>query len=75
LAEIALTWNLLILDTTNRPKPLVLVGPGWQAVFDQFFESFSVYMPVKEHGLLLFAPDVESAAEIIRKYTILHLEP
>ena len=75
LAEIALTWNLLILDTVNHPRPLVLVGPGWQSVFDQFFAAFDVYMPPKDQSLLTFAPNVDAAAAIIHQYSISHLEP
>ena len=64
LAEIALTWNLMLIDP-DLPKPLILVGPGWRAVFDQFFSSFSTYMPGNDRSLLLFAPDIETAAKII----------
>jgi uncharacterized protein (TIGR00725 family) len=64
LAEIALTWNLMLIDP-DLPKPLILVGPGWRAVFDQFFSSFETYMPGNDRSLLLFAPDVETAAKII----------
>ena len=32
LTEIALTWNLMIVAAIH-PKPLILVGPGWKAVF------------------------------------------
>lgn len=64
LAEIALTWNLMLIDTSLQ-KPLILVGPGWRAVFDQFFLSFDTYMPGTQRDLLLFVPDVETAAKII----------
>lgn len=66
LAEVALTWNLMLIDP-NLPKPLILVGPGWRAVFDQFFKSFDTYMPGDQRSLLLFAPDIETAAKIIGK--------
>ena len=66
LGEIALTWNLMLIDPT-LPKPLILVGPGWQAVFDQFFLSFGTYIPDNQPELLLFAPTVENAVELLRK--------
>ena len=35
LTEIALTWNLMIVESLPR-RPLVLVGKGWQTVLNQF---------------------------------------
>jgi len=64
LAEIALTWNLMLIDSRLQ-KPLILVGPGWREVFDQFFLSFGSYMPGSQRELLLFVPDVKMAAKII----------
>lgn len=62
LTEIALMWNLMIVESLHR-RPLVLVGSGWQSVFDQFFTSFPTYMPVNPGEILTFAPDVETAVE------------
>ena len=39
LTEIALMWNLMIVEAIHR-RPLVLVGSGWQSVFDQFFTQW-----------------------------------
>jgi hypothetical protein len=64
LAEIALMWNMLIVESLYR-RPLILVGDGWQSVFDQFFQSFYTYMPVNQRELLLFAPDVETAVKLV----------
>jgi len=64
LAEIALTWNLMLIDP-NLPKPLILVGSGWRTVFDRFFNEFDAYMPGNQRSLLLFAPDIKIAAKII----------
>lgn len=72
LTEIALTWNLMIVESMPR-KPLILVGAGWRSVFDRFFEEFRTYMPVNQRDLLHFAPDVQSAVELLQvlntKYT------
>lgn len=62
LTEISLMWNLMIVESMRR-RPLVLVGSGWQSVFDQFFTEFRTYMPVKQRELVLFAKDVETAVE------------
>ena len=65
LTEIALTWNLMIVESMP-PKPLILVGSGWKAVLDQFFGSFSTYMPVNQRELVAFAPDVKYAVSILK---------
>lgn len=64
LAEVALMWNLMIVESLPR-RPLVLVGDGWQSVFDQFFGSFSTYMPRNPDKELWFAKDVETAVKRI----------
>jgi len=62
LTEIALTWNLMIVESRHR-IPLILVGGGWQSTFDQFFREFQTYMPVNQRDLIQFAPDVETAVK------------
>jgi len=64
LTEISLMWNLMIVESLHR-RPLILVGDGWQAVFDQFFASFYTYMPVNQRELVLFAPDAETAVKLL----------
>lgn len=64
LAEIALTWNLMIVESRLR-SPLILVGDGWQSVFDQVFEKQGIYTSEKQRDLLQFAPDVKTAVELL----------
>jgi uncharacterized protein (TIGR00730 family) len=64
LTEISLMWNLMIVESLHR-RPLVLVGDGWQSVFDQFFQSFSTYMPRNPEKELWFAKDVETAVKMV----------
>ena len=64
LTEISLMWNLMIVESLHR-RPLVLVGEGWQSVFDQFFGSFSTYMPRNPEQALWFAKDVETAVKMV----------
>jgi uncharacterized protein (TIGR00730 family) len=64
LTEIALTWNLMIVESRHR-SPLILVGRGWQSTFDQFFNEFHTYMPVNQRELLLFAEDVKTAVKML----------
>ena len=62
LAEIALTWNLMIVESRHR-SPLILVGDGWQSVFAQVFEQQGIYTSENQRNLLQFAPDVKTAVE------------
>ncbi len=60
LTEISLTWNLMIVDSMP-PKPLILVGMGWKAVFEEMFRSLGDVTPERQRVLLQFAPDVNTA--------------
>ena len=64
LTEIALTWNLIIVESLHR-IPLILVGDGWQSVFDQVFEKQGNYTSENQRNLLQFAPDVKTAVEML----------
>lgn len=66
LTEVSLMWNLMIVESMHR-RPLVLVGDGWQSVFDRFFTEFRTYMPVHQRELVLFAKDVETAVKMLDK--------
>jgi hypothetical protein len=64
LAEISLMWNLMIVESLP-PRPLILVGSGWQSTFDQFFKEFYTYMPIRQQELLYFVEDVKTAVKIL----------
>jgi uncharacterized protein (TIGR00725 family) len=64
LTEISLTWNLMIIGAMHR-RPLVLIGDGWQTVFDQVMRSFEGYIPAVQKELLQFATDIHSAVELL----------
>jgi len=64
LTEIMLMWNVMIVESMHR-RPLVLVGDGWQSVFDQFFNALGSYIPEAQRGLVAFAQDVHTAVEMI----------
>ena len=66
LAEISLMWNLMIVESMHR-RPLVLVGNGWQSVFDQLFKTFDLYIPAGQRELVRFAKDVQTAVKMIEK--------
>lgn len=64
LAEISLTWNLLIIQALP-PRPLILIGASWQEVFSQFSASLASYTTERDRQLLSFAPDVLSAVRLL----------
>ena len=64
LTEITLMWNLMIVESLHR-RPLILIGDGWQSVFDQFFQKLQAYMPVHQREILGFAKDVQTAVNML----------
>ncbi len=64
LAEIALTWNLMIIGALPR-KPLILIGEDWQSVFNQMYRSFDGHIPPAQRELIQFAADVRLAVEML----------
>lgn len=64
LAEIATMWNHLLTDAIT-PRPLILIGPGWQVTFDQLFRSLGEYIPEQHRRWVSFAPTVETAVKML----------
>jgi len=60
LAEIATMWSQMQVSTTS-PRPLILIGPGWQTMMDDFYSILSEYIPGNSRELINFVPD-EGAA-------------
>ena len=60
LAEIAMMWSQMQVFSTS-PRPLILVGEGWQTMMLNFYASLGAYVPEKSRSLVLFAPDVKAA--------------
>ena len=67
LTEIALLWNLMIVESLPR-RPLILIGSGWQSTFDQFFKELDVYTAVKHRDMLSFAEDINTAVSALESY-------
>jgi hypothetical protein len=63
LAEISLLWNRMIIQSCPR-KPLILIGPGWQAVAGQL-ALLDGYFPPAHIELLRFAVTIEDAAAAV----------
>jgi uncharacterized protein (TIGR00730 family) len=64
LTEISLMWNLMIVESLHR-RPLILIGDGWQSVFDQFFRGLDAYVAAHQREILKFARDVHTAVEML----------
>jgi uncharacterized protein (TIGR00730 family) len=60
LTELVLTWNLL-LTRILLPRPLILIGAGWQAVIDKFLAEQGEFVPSVQRQWVSFSPDVDSA--------------
>ena len=64
MAEISVMWNLMIVESLHR-RPLILIGDGWQSVFDQFFRGLDAYVPAHHREILSFAKDVQTAVKLL----------
>ncbi|MFA5872682.1 MAG: LOG family protein [Anaerolineales bacterium] len=67
LTEIALTWNLMIVNSMPA-KPLILTGAGWMSVMESFYTFFEVYIPQNQRDLLQYAPDIEGAVKLLSNH-------
>ena len=64
LTEVALMWNLMIVESLHR-RPLILIGDGWQSVFDQVFKQLEPYTSAQQRELLSFAKDIHTAVSVL----------
>ena len=60
LAEIAMMWSQLQTGASHA-KPLILIGPGWQATLHSFYIAQGAYVADKDRRWVRFASDVENA--------------
>jgi len=51
LTEISLMWNLMIIEAIQR-KPLILIGRGWQALFEQAYTELGTYFNENQRHLV-----------------------
>lgn len=64
LAELAVMWSQL-QTRSIAPRPLILIGSGWQAVFDQLITQFDTYIPLDHRQFVTFASEVEEAFQML----------
>jgi len=64
LAEISVMWTHLLTSAIS-PRMLVLIGPAWQNIFQQFFHELDDFVPRSQRQWLQFAPDVNEAVTML----------
>jgi hypothetical protein len=67
LAEIMLTWNLLLTHILS-PRPLILIGSGWQATIQKFLGEQGEFIPEIQRQWVSLSPDVDSAFQQLQEY-------
>jgi uncharacterized protein (TIGR00730 family) len=66
LAEIAVMWTQLAIGAIT-PRPLVLIGSGWERIFQSFYQELGGYVNQARRRWLQFAPDVDTAVDMLNK--------
>jgi uncharacterized protein (TIGR00730 family) len=66
LAELCMTWNQLVIGAI-QPKPLILMGMGWQKTIETMYTELSAYVPQKAREYVSFAPDPKATLAILEK--------
>jgi uncharacterized protein (TIGR00730 family) len=67
LAELAEMWSHLQAGII-APRPLILVGAGWQAVLDQFFQSLGTFVPDPYRKLVSFVENADKAFAMLQSW-------
>ncbi len=66
LAEIALTWNLMIVNSIPH-KPLVLVGNSWKNVLETFQREFALYNYHDQAKLIILSGTIHEAIDLVSR--------
>jgi len=61
LAEIALTWNMIILESIPVPY-LILVGNSWKNIINSLYQEMTDFVPLSVRNYIHFCDNVEAAA-------------
>ena len=65
-SEIILLWNHLVIDAVLA-KPVILIGPGWKQVFDQFFMSFGHYISEEDRKYLVHTDNIHTVKSLLNE--------
>jgi uncharacterized protein (TIGR00730 family) len=66
LAEITLTWNLLITGVLT-PRPLILIGAGWRESTRSFLAEQGKFIPEVQRKWVTFSTDINSAFQRLQE--------
>jgi uncharacterized protein (TIGR00730 family) len=64
LAEISILWNQILIHAIS-PKPVILVGNGWQVTFEALLQAQGGFINLHDRELIRFAADVQSALQFL----------
>lgn len=64
LAEISILWNQILIHAIS-PKPVILVGDGWQVTFEALLQAQGGFINVHDRELIRLVPDVHSALRFL----------
>jgi len=67
LAEIAITWAQLQVNQ-NDPRPLILLGRGWENTLKSFTSELGHYIPETDKRRILTASDPAAALDHLNKH-------
>ena len=67
LAEISMLWNHQIIGILPD-SPIILVGEGWQKMFEIFYSHLGNFIAEHDRYHLQFATDVKQAIQIAEQY-------
>jgi len=64
LAEVSVMWSQVQTGAIS-PRRLILLGEGWETVFETFWNTFDGQVAPKYRSLLTFVPDPERAVGLL----------
>jgi uncharacterized protein (TIGR00730 family) len=65
LAEIAVMWSHL-LTSSIPPRPLILIGPGWETAMQAFYSSLGEYVSESDRKWLTFCPSIDKVLDLLQ---------
>lgn len=69
LAEIVVMWSQLQTGA-SPPRPLILIGKGWEATMKVFFDDLGGYIPEDDRKLLQFVKNVDAAYKLFESWSL-----
>lgn len=66
LTEIMMTWNQL-LTSAIPPKPLIIIGSGWETVLQAFLNQMGSFVPDYQRGWITTSANVEQAVALLQE--------